>query len=108
MTSRNHPGLFDDIAALPPPSPELVALGSRIPASIKFGTSTWTYDGWTGDVYHRDYRGAQPARRLEEYAGYPLFRTVGIHSAFYEPAFEEAVAAYGRALAPGFASVPTV
>src|ERR1041385_757798 len=77
MTS-NQPGLFDDIGALPPPSPELVALASRIPASIKFGTSTWTYDGWSGEVYHRAYRGAQPARRLEEYARYPLFRTVGI------------------------------
>src|SRR2546422_8648816 len=31
------------------------------------------------------YRGAQPARRLEEYARYPLFRTVGIDSAYYEP-----------------------
>src|SRR5256885_833125 len=72
MASRNHPDLFDDIGALPPPSPELVALGSRIPASIAFGTSTWTYDGWTGDVYHRAYRGAQPARRLEEYARYPV------------------------------------
>src|SRR5437879_4211366 len=102
MAVRNHPGLFDDISALPPPSPELVALGSRIPASIKFGTSTWTYDGWTGDVYHRAYRGAQPARRLEEYARYPLFRTVGIDSAFYEPPSEEVLAAYARALPAGF------
>jgi len=78
MAGCNNLGLFDDIAALPPPPPDLVTLGSRIPASIKLGTSTWTYDGWTGDVYHRAYRGAQPARRLEEYARYPLFRVVGI------------------------------
>src|SRR5213082_2772554 len=108
MASRNHPDLFDDIGALPPPSPELVALGSRIPASIAFGTSTWTYDGWTGDVYHRAYRGAQPARRLEEYARYPLFRTVGIDSAFYEPPSEEALAAYARALPAGFPCVSKV
>jgi len=108
MASRNHPDLFDDIGALPPPSPELVALGSRIPASIEFGTSTWTYDGWTGDVYHRAYRGAQPARRLEEYARYPLFRTVGIDSAFYEPPSEEALAAYARALPAGFLCVSKV
>src|ERR1041384_1653432 len=107
MTS-NQPGLFDDIGALPPPSPELVALASRIPASIKFGTSTWTYDGWTGDVYHRPYRGAQPARRLEEYSRYPLFRTVGIDSAFYEPPTEEALAAYAQALPPGFPCVSKV
>src|SRR6266516_4606861 len=108
MASRNHPGLFDDIGALPPPPPDLVALGNRIPTTIKFGTSTWTYDGWTGDVYHRTYRGAQPARRLEEYARYPLFRTVGIDSAFYEPPSEEALAAYARALPAGFPCVSKV
>ena len=68
MSRRNQPNLFDDVAALPVPSADLVALGARIPPNIKFGTSTWTYDGWTGDVYHRPYRGAQPARRLEEYS----------------------------------------
>src|ERR1051326_2064089 len=95
MTS-NQPGLFDDIGALPPPSPELVALASRIPASIKFGTSTWTYDGWSGEVYHRAYRGAQPARRLEEYARYPPFRTVGIDSA---AAWSENARRYGPSTA---------
>src|SRR5437588_12071198 len=108
MAGRNNPGLFDDIAALPAPPPDLVTLGSRIPASIKLGTSTWTYDGWTGDVYRRAYRGAQPARRLEEYARYPLFRVVGIDSAFYEPPSEEVLAAYARALPAGFPCVSKV
>jgi uncharacterized protein YecE (DUF72 family) len=108
VTSRNQPGLFDDIATLPPPPPELVALGRRVPPSIRFGTSTWTYDGWSGEVYHRAYRGAQPARRLEEYARYPLFRTVGIDSAFYEPPAEPVLAAYARALPPGFPCVSKV
>ena len=78
MARTQHPSIFDDVAALPQPARDLVELGSRIPSSVRFGVSTWTYDGWTGDVYHRAYRGAQPARRLEEYARYPLFRTVGI------------------------------
>ncbi len=108
MRSRHQPGLFDDIAALPPPPPELVALGRRVPPFIRFGTSTWTYDGWSGEVYHRSYRGAQPARRLEEYARYPLFRTVGIDSAFYEPPSEEVLTAYARALPPGFPCVSKV
>src|ERR1041385_434356 len=108
MSRRNQPNLFDDVAALPVPSADLVALGARIPPNIKFGTSTWTYDGWTGDVYHRPYRGAQPARRLEEYSRYPLFRTVGIDSAFYEPPTEEALAAYAQALPPGFPCVSKV
>src|SRR4029077_18001243 len=108
MAGRNQPGLFDDSSALPPPSTDLVALGHHIPASIKFDKTAWTYDGWTGDVYHRAYRGAQPARRLEEYARYPLFRTVGIDSAFYEPPSEAVLAAYASALPPGFPCVSKV
>ena len=87
---------------------ELVSLARRLPAHVRFGTSTWTYDGWTGDVYHRSYRGAQPARRLEEYARYPLFRTVGIDSAFYDPPSEAVLAEYARALPPGFPCVSKV
>lgn len=102
MGTRKHPSLFDDLATLPPPPAELVALGRRVPPSVKFGASTWTYDGWADDVYHRPYRGAQPARRLEEYARYPLFRAVGIDSAYYEPPTEEVLTQYARALPPGF------
>jgi uncharacterized protein YecE (DUF72 family) len=100
--------LFDDPAALPAPRADLVALARRLPPHVKFGTSTWTYDGWAGDVYHRAYRGAQPARRLEEYVRYPLFETVGIDSAFYEPPSEAVLAAYARALPPGFPCVSKV
>src|SRR5438876_6698540 len=85
MSRRDQPKLFDDVAALPAPPAALISLAQHIPPSIRFGTSTWTYDGWAGEVYHRPYRSAQPARRLEEYVRYPLFRTVGIDSAFYEP-----------------------
>jgi uncharacterized protein YecE (DUF72 family) len=108
MNQRHQPGLFDDVTPLPALPAELVALGGRIPSNIKFGTSTWTYDGWTGDVYHREYRGPQPAKRLEEYARYPLFRTVGIDSAFYEPPSEAVLAAYASALPPGFPCVSKV
>src|SRR5437773_12386824 len=108
MAQRQQPELFDDVAALPPLPAQLSELGRRVPPSIKFGTSTWTYDGWAGDIYHRGYRGAQPARRLEEYARYPLFRTVGIDSAYYEPPDEEVLAAYARALPPGFPCVSKV
>jgi uncharacterized protein YecE (DUF72 family) len=108
VADRKQPSLFDDVAALPPPSRDLIALGERVPTNIRFGTSTWTYDGWAGDVYHRPYRGAEPARRLEEYARYPLFRTVGIDSAYYEPPSEEVLAAYARALPPGFPCVSKV
>src|SRR5213593_1428971 len=103
----SQPDLFGP-EALPSPSGDIVALARAIPTHIRFGTSTWTYDGWFGDVYHRSYRGPQPAKRLEEYARYPLFRTVGIDSAFYEPPSEEELAAYARALPPGFPCVSKV
>ena len=108
MSQRRQPGLFDDVTTLPALPAELVALGGHIPSNIKFGTSTWTYDGWSGDVYHRTYHGPQPAKRLEEYARYPLFRTVGIDSAFYEPPSEAVLAAYASALPPGFPCVSKV
>jgi len=55
------------------PPAELVALGERVPPNIRFGTSTWTYDGWMGRSTIGPIAGAQPARRLEEYVRYPLF-----------------------------------
>src|SRR5258706_13677768 len=91
--------------ALPAPSPEVAELAQGIPSNIRFGTSTWTYDGWFGDVYHRRYRGPQPASRPEEYTRYPLFRTVGIDSAFYDPPSEAELASYARALPAGFSCV---
>ena len=95
-------------AELPPPRPELVVLAAALPPGIKFGTASWTVDGWTGDVYHRSYRGAQPAARLEEYVRYPLFRTVGINSAFYESPSERILHAYARALPEGYSCVVKV
>ncbi len=104
----SQPSLFDGPEALPPPRPALSDLAAALPPNIRLGTSTWTYDGWAGDVYHRDYRGAQPAKRLEEYGRYPLFRTVGIDSAFYEPTGEQTLAAYAQSLPPGFPCVSKV
>jgi len=86
-----------------PPQPELLALAAAVPENIKFGTSGWSTDGWAGDVYHRVYRGAQPAARLEEYVRYPLFRMVGVNSAFYESPSETILDAYARVLPQGYA-----
>src|SRR4051794_30636414 len=60
------------------------ALAARLPAGIRFGTSSWNYPGWGGLVYHREYEGrGASAKMLREYAEFPLFRTVGIDSSFY-------------------------
>ena len=58
---------------------------------IRFGTSSWTYEGWQGQVYTRHYAKSTFAREcLGEYCQYhnknePLFRTVGNDSTFYRP-----------------------
>ncbi|MBH0201832.1 MAG: DUF72 domain-containing protein [Nitrospira sp.] len=58
---------------------------------IRFGTSTWAYEGWQGQIYHRSYAKTAFAREcLGEYCQYlhtgePLFRTVGNDSTFYRP-----------------------
>lgn len=58
---------------------------------IRFGTSTWTYEGWRGQVYQRQYAKTAFVREcLGEYCQYlqngkPLFRTVGNDSTFYRP-----------------------
>ncbi len=58
---------------------------------LRFGTSTWTYEGWQGQVYKRPYTKSMFAREcLGEYCQYryqdaPLFRTVGNDSTFYRP-----------------------
>ena len=54
-------------------------------------------------VYHRDYEGkGASARMLEEYAAFPLFRTVGIDSSFYAPPTPEVLRACAERLPPGF------
>jgi uncharacterized protein YecE (DUF72 family) len=58
---------------------------------IRFGTSTWTYEGWQGQIYKRQYAKRTFSHEcLEEYCQYqyqgePLFRTVGNDSTFYRP-----------------------
>jgi uncharacterized protein YecE (DUF72 family) len=58
---------------------------------VRFGTSTWTYEGWQGQVYRRPYAKSRFAQEcLGEYCQYqynhePLFRTVGNDATFYRP-----------------------
>ena len=65
--------------------------GTSISALVRLGTSTWTYEGWQGQVYKRHHGKTTFARDcLGEYCQYlyqgqPLFRTVGNDSTFYGP-----------------------
>ena len=88
---------------------EFRRLAERIPPAVRFGASSWNYPGWRGMVYQRDYTGkGASARMLEEYAAFPLFRTVGIDSSFYAPPTEEVLRGYAERLPSGFPCVSKV
>lgn len=79
-----------------------------VPEEIRFGTSSWAYEGWKGMVYRKSYpmnRFAQDC--LAEYAAYtyqgaPLFRTVGLDQTFYRPPTVGQLAQYVAQLPTGF------
>lgn len=81
-------------------------------ADLRWGTSTWAYEGWQGLVY-RDVAGYGKtfARRcLAEYARSERFRfgCVGIDSTFYAPPTPAALAEYAEQLPPQFPCVVKV
>lgn len=88
------------------------ALGERIPPLVRFGTSSWSFPGWSGLVYRRPRSQADLAREgLREYARYPLFGTVGIDRSYYAPLTGEDLQRYAAQLPPGFpccAKVPAL
>ncbi len=96
--------------ASPPIDPaELARLGAALPSEVLFGSSSWNYPGWKGLVYHRDYAGkGASARMLEEYARFPLFRTIGIDSSFYAPPTEEVLRGWAEHLPAGFPCVSKI
>lgn len=81
-----------------------------LPPNIRFGTSTWTYPGWKGLVYHNDYGSEKEfkAKCLEEYGGFPWFRSVGIDSTFYVPPKPKLLQGYASMLPQGFVWVSKV
>jgi uncharacterized protein YecE (DUF72 family) len=102
-------GLFDDrdVAASDAAQQvqrELESIRGRLPQTIRFGTSSWTFPGWAGIVYHRRYPSQRAFLResLAEYANHPLMRTVGIDRGYYAPVPEQDLAMYGAQLPSGF------
>ncbi len=98
-----------DLARGPLDLAELAAWRKAIPASIHFGTSSWTYPGWEGLVYHRPYPTRSAAALcLDEYTRFPLFTTVGIDSTFYRPPSAATFTSYAKHLPPGFPCISKV
>jgi uncharacterized protein YecE (DUF72 family) len=96
--------LFGAPEPTPEPDPQLEALARAVPRHVRFGTSSWTFEGWRGLVYQKRYASKQAFVResLAEYARYPLFGTVGIDRSYYAPMTPPELAGYAAQLPPGF------
>jgi uncharacterized protein YecE (DUF72 family) len=79
------------------------AVGRQVPANVRFGTSSWSFPGWTGIVWSSRRTEAQLAHDgLVEYSAQPLFRTVGLDRSYYAPVPEADLRRYATQLPPGF------
>lgn len=86
-----------------PTGDEVARIAAAVPPQIRFGTSSWTYPGWTGLIYQHDYPATgATAAMLGEYARWPLFTTVGIDSFFYRPPSMRTLTEYARVLPDDF------
>lgn len=86
------------------------AFAARIPELIRFGTSSWTYEGWKNQIYFDNYKSERAFRQnsLAEYARCPLFRSVGIDSFFYTPPKRETLQQYAACTPADFRWVSKV
>lgn len=103
-------GLFPDeptrvVAPIGPADvPErLRSSARRLPASLRMGTSSWSFPGWAGIVYDRRATERTLARHgLEAYAAHPLLRSVGIDRTYYRTISAEDFRAYADSVPPDF------
>src|SRR5687768_6356034 len=66
--------------------PDVVGVARRLPATLRLGTSSWSFPGWHRIVYDRHASEEVLARDgLAAYAAHPLLRTVSADRAFYQP-----------------------
>lgn len=96
-------GLFAEPSPLAAEYASAAKLAAELPRGVRFGTSSWSYPGWTGIVFARARSEAQLARDgLREYAAHPLLTTVCIDRGYYAPIPEGDFARYDGQLPPGF------
>ena len=68
------------------PAPEWRALADRLPPTLRLGTSSWHFPGWTGLVWAREHAQAKLSKEgLAAYAQHPLLGSVSLDRAFYRP-----------------------
>jgi len=109
---RPAPGqlpLFADLGAVDPAAvtDDVRRVAAALPTSIRLGTSSWSFPGWTGLVY-APRNGRAPSEQdlarhgLAAYAAHPLLRTVSLDRTFYAPLSVAEFAAYAAQVSAGF------
>lgn len=93
-----------DPAAVPD---DIVRIGAKLPATVRLGTSSWSFPGWTGLVFAP--RNGRPATEqvlarygLPAYAAHPLLKTVSLDRTFYVPLTRAEFAAYAAQVPDAF------
>ena len=82
---------------------EAARIAARLPAGVRFGTSSWSFPEWAGLVYSRAAKVGELAREgLFEYARHPLLTTVGIDRSYYAPIPAPDLLRYAEQLPPEF------
>lgn len=85
------------------PNESLIALQQQLPATLRLGTSSWSYPGWIGTVWAQEYAEAKLSKQgLRAYAEHPLLRTVSLDRAFYRPLRTDQYAAYAAQVPDDF------
>jgi uncharacterized protein YecE (DUF72 family) len=83
--------------------PELRRVARGLSATQRFGTSSWSFPGWTGIVYDRKAPKAHLARKgLQAYGKHPLLRSVGLDRSYYGPLDVDTYREYGDAVSDDF------
>lgn len=79
------------------------ALAHALPARLRLGTSSWSYPGWAGLVWDREYGNSLLSRSgLTAYSQHPLLRSVCIDRGFYRPLTEAQYAKYAAQVPDDF------
>jgi uncharacterized protein YecE (DUF72 family) len=96
-------------AIVPHVSEDDRTLAARVPAWVRFGTSSWSFPGWNGIVWDGRHTDDELARSgLRAYAQHPLFRTVSVDRSYYGPLRAADVAVYAKQLDEAAALAPTL
>ncbi|MGE0350429.1 DUF72 domain-containing protein [Hydrogenophaga sp.] len=83
--------------------PLMQALAAALPPHVRLGTSSWTYPGWAGLVWDREYPDALLSREgLRAYGQHPLMRTVSVDRGFYRPLTQDQYARFAAQVPDDF------